>query len=328
MPVFPPLPGSGSPLFVNPYIPAGDWYQPTEAYISVSEYINSDASTNTENLDPGGTPVQNTAVLFNKIAAASAWADLLCHQTLAATVDNETATDLYVHRDGTIRVNLRYWPLQQLNSFNVGATPSTMGPISDQANIWMAGRTTLVIPVGCLNTGLVPFGGPVGGWRPGRRIQAQWQYVNGWPLATLTAEAMAGDTVLHVSNTLAFYPQSAAKSGMYKIFDAASGNPETVVVSAVDPVALTLTLASPTQVDHPIPAAPDSINVSGMPDNIKQGVCFLTTDLLKAKGAEAIELVSIGGTQERISPTGGAGEGSEDFVSAVELLSRYDRVAL
>lgn len=318
--------------FVNPWIPAGDPYQPTESYISISEYLNAAADVDTDNLVPGGTQAEQNFVLLNKIAAASGYADTLCHQTLAATVDNETASDLYVQRGGWTDINYKYWPLQQVNSISVGSSPASLTPLADITNLWLVGRTTMRVPVGLLSYATLNPGGPIGGYSSGGRLVAEWQYVNGWPLAQITTDAMAGDTELHLSNTLAFYTVTQRPTAMYKIFDMTSadestgttpGMTENVMVESI--TGTTLTLTAPLLYDHVLPDSPDSINISGMPDKIKQAVVFLTSFLIKARGYEAVVLPSSNGN------TGdheAAGLDTSDLDSAMDLLAYYDRSSL
>ena len=281
-------------VFVNPFIPLGDPYQPTENYITPGEYWTASTAVDTTTLAPGGGPAQNQAVLINKIAAASGWANRLCQQTLAATVDNETSPGpLRVHPDGTVHVNVKYWPVLQVNSFQVGWRPSQMSSIPNPQDMWMEGRTTMCVPV----WGITPGPGP--GWFPstrvGGRLFCQWQYVNGWPNALLTANTAIGATVIPVSNTLGFYV-----GRQYKLFDVVSGNPETFMCTAVTPgVSLGCT---PLKVAHTVPTSPDGVAVSAMPDEMRQAIVFLTSQLIKARGAEAIVLASFGGHRKRRRP--------------------------
>lgn len=310
-------------VFVNPFVPLGDPYQPAESYITLSEYQTSAAAVDTANLQPGGGPGANAAVLVNKIAVASGWANLLCHQTLAATVDNETSNGpLLVRRDGYVYVPVRYWPVLQVNSFQAGWRPSTMTAITNPQDMWMVSRTVIAVPLNALTPSSALGSFPL--IQPGNKVFCEWQYVNGWPNALLTATVAAGATSLPLSNTLGF-----VAGRTYKIFDVLSGNPETFTCtstptgSRTGPGSIGCTALAAA---HTLPSAPDGIAVSGMPDEMRQAVAFLTSQTIKARGAEAIVLASFGGTPH--TKVAASEAGFEDLASAIDLLERYDRVPL
>jgi hypothetical protein len=61
-----------------------------------------------------------------------------------------------------------------------------------------------------------------------------------------------------------------------------------------------------------------------MPDTVKQAVTFLTSQLVKARGADAIEMASIGSepAKKMVSEAGGF----DDLALALDLLDEFKRV--
>ena len=166
-------------------------------YISTEDYINAPTAVDVSALVAGGNPQANLVELNNVIRRASGWANNLCYQILAATLDTQLASGLLVRRDGTIRVVCDFWPVLELDAFSAGPTPSTMAAVTQTSDIWLKGRKVLVIPVSGLAGPSNQFTWP-GPLLPGDRAYCQWSYWNGWPHTTLAITAALGATALNV----------------------------------------------------------------------------------------------------------------------------------
>src|ERR1039458_7881744 len=95
-------------------------------YISVQEFLDAPTSVDTSQLTPGGSTPANNVELFNVIGRASGWANSLCFQILAATLDTQMASNVLVHRNGKIYVPCNFYPVREVDTFQAGPTPSTM----------------------------------------------------------------------------------------------------------------------------------------------------------------------------------------------------------
>lgn len=266
-------------------------------YLTPLEYTSSPTGVDTGNLVPTGTTQQNADALAQTIARASNWVDIECRKVLAATLDTQ-AGRYRVRPDGTIRVPLDNTPILQITQVQAGATPSTMGAVTDLSNVWID-RKVVTIPV---------FGIPVD--ILSSKLYATVQYVNGYANTTLDATAPANATTLNLTSTLGIVPGQ-----QLTIYD--PGSTETVTVATV--TATTVTLTGPTVSAHLA-----NVAVSALPPAIKQATVLLTSALIKTRGDDAIVLQETGnGTEHQtMDPTG-----SEDVTLAFELLAPYRRVA-
>lgn len=299
------------------FTPAGTTSHPdTVPYISTDDYQNAPTAVDTTALIPGGTTQANLVELANVIRRASSWADNLCYQTLAATLDTQTC-EARVRRDGTVRVHNDYWPLLELDSFTAGPSPSTMTAVVDTANIFMPGRAVLAVPVAGLVANTADYGYPPRSLRAGDRAYCQWSYWNGWPHTALAAAAAADAATLTVTAAL----PAAAAGRTLTIWDGAVT--EQVVVAASFTGGTTVPLTAGTVYAHTLPAAPASVTVTALPDDVREAVISLTSCLIKTRGAESYEMDAVGQTPSKSAVIEGGG--LEDLSLAADLLDRYRR---
>jgi hypothetical protein len=293
-------------IFTNPNTTSHPTVVP---YVSVDDYTNAPTSVDTSQLIPGGTAQANLVELGNVIRRASSWADNLCFQILAATLDTQsTPGAVLVKGDGLISLVCDFWPVLEVDSLSVGTRPTRLGALMDDADMWPVGRSVIEARVG-----------GVGGAWPGSRVYAQWTYWNGWLHATLLSSVGAAVQSLPLSTTL---PAAAANQTLI-IWDGA--DTEAVTVSATFTGGTLLPLTAPTLYAHANVTLPHSTCVSGLEDAARQAVFSLTSCLIKTRGTAAIVAESIGAapSREALIESGGL----EDFQVAVDLLDRYKRVA-
>ena len=310
-----------TPLFIPASTVA---HQSTVAYISVEEYQNAPTSVDTSQLTPGGSAAENLMELGNVILRASGWANEICYQILAATLDTVMASDVYVRRDGTVHLTCPWWPFRELDVCKAGPSPSTLAAVTATPDIWLEGRKTLIVPVaGLINQSAVgnstlALYGPV---RPGTRCYVQWSYWNGWFHTTLAGGFTTPMSTLTLTSAL---PAAAAGVSL-TIVDGASTEVVTVASTFTGGTALPLT--APTIYGHTItyPSPPNSITVTELPPSVRTATISLTSALIKTRGTAAIVAESIGAAPSREALIEGGGLG--DFQVAVDLLSTYHRNA-
>lgn len=290
---------------VTPWVPSDTLSIPVIPYLTPGEYQAAGTAVDTKQLVPGGTATQETAALANRIMQASSFADQLCFQTLGATVEVETKSNLLVRSDCTVRVPVRFWPVLEVSSVSLGPSPSSMSTYTDLTSLWMQGRRVVVLPVSSVG--------------PGGHVYVKITYVNGWACTTLGADAAAGATTLTVASTVGFY---AGKT--YRIHDVLGG-PEQFTVQSVTN-STTLALVAGLTHAHTKPAAPDGITVSGLPDAVRAAVVELTSMLIRTRGDSSIVMASIHGepSHERDSEPGAV----LNLDTAMMLLHNFQRAAI
>jgi hypothetical protein len=298
------------------FIPAQTTFHPDVVpYISTTDYANAPTAVSTTDLVPGGNAQANLVEFANVIRRASGWANSLCHQILAATLDVQARSGLYVRRDGTVRVVCDFWPVLEVDTFLAGPSPSTMSAITDPADMALIGRKVLSVPVSGMSgnsVGNLQFPGPL---RPGDRAYCQWGYWNGWPHTTLAATLAHGGSTLVVTNAM---PPALAGRAM-TIWDGPLT--EQVQIAASFTGGTSLPLVGVTLNDHTLPAAPALIMVSTFPDDMRQGVISLTSALIKVRGAESYDMPSVGAEPSKEALIEGGG--LEDLAVAVDVLAQY-----
>lgn len=288
-------------------------------YISTSDYTNAPTAVDVSALIPGGNAAANLMALAVVIRSASSWANNLCRQILAATLDTQVKSGVHVRTDGTIRVKCDFWPVLEVDTFLAGPSPSTLAAITDPADMFLIGRKVLSVPVAGISgnsVGTLQFPGPL---MPGDRAYAQWGYWNGWPHAQLAHAIATSDTTVIVTPT----QPAALANRVITVWDGAST--EQLVVAGTFAGGTTIPIVGTPQFIHALPAAPASIMVSTFADDIRQAVVSLTSALIKTRGAEAYEMDAIG--QEPSKSELIEGGGMEDLSIAVDLLSFYRRAA-
>lgn len=278
----------------------------TVPYLTVDEYKRAPTAVDVTNLHRGGTQQQQDAELANVIARASGWANVICMQNLAATIDTETGR-VRENRRGEIYVAPRYWPILEVQSFFLGSTPADLVqvPLTGTA---LVDRDSFTIfdSAAILTTSVGPL--QLGAIRPDWPMIAQWTYVNGWPTTTLTQTALANATTLHVASTTGCYPGNSIT-----LYDGA--NTETVNVSAV-PSSTTLTLSPGCAFAH----STTGISVSALPPIVKEATIKLTSALVKSRGSEAVVMRSLqSGPSDREKVTGA----QSDALDGAEMLRPF-----
>lgn len=164
----------------------------TVPYLTVAELKRSPIYTQLQKLIPGGSQADNDAELSQIIKRVSAMINGEVNQSLSATVDTEagwcTLTDY-----GELRIHSRSTPIVEVISVSVGPDPYTMTAITD-LTFALTDPWRITIPPQALR-------GIAGPWGVrGRRLWAQWTYVNGYPVTQTTASSEAGDTTLTVQD--------------------------------------------------------------------------------------------------------------------------------
>ena len=301
------------------FTPSTTVYHPdVQPYISTSDYTSAPTAVDTTALIPGGSVAQNLMALAIEIRSASSWANNICDQILAATLDTQMASGLLVRRDGTVRAVCDFWPVLELDSFSAGSTPSTLAAVSQTSDIWLKGRKVLVVPVSGLSGPSNQFTWP-GPLLPGDRVYAQWSYWNGWPHSTLAHAVAVTDTSVVVANTM----PAALAGRVMTIWDGVST--EQITIASTFTGGTTLPIVGNPQFAHTLQTAPASTMVSTFADDIRKAVTCLTSALIKTRGAEAYEMDAIG--QEPSKSALIEGGGMEDLSIAVDLLSFYRRAS-
>src|SRR6476660_2780256 len=90
-----------------PYVPT---YATRVPYLTAEEYLAAPTGVDPSALIPGGSANANLAALTTVIRKASNYADSLCYQVLAATLDTQVG-EYRIRPDCTIRVKLDYSPV-------------------------------------------------------------------------------------------------------------------------------------------------------------------------------------------------------------------------
>lgn len=298
---------------VSPVVP---FYANRLPYITVAEYLAAPTGVDSSQIIPGngGLPAQQAA-LASQIRRASSYVDRLCFQVLAATSDFQSG-EYRVWPDGTIRVAFDYSPVVEVTAVSWGWQAGKLTALTDLSGLW-PGRKVWRIPVG---VGAVPQILASSSAAMARRgsVFAQIQYVNGYAVTTLAADAAAAATSLVAASPLGLF------AGLpLTVQDDAAGTTEQVVVaSGYVQGSTTVPLTAPLVGAHKAGAA-----VSALPEAVKQATIALTTHLIKTRGAESLVVGPVsgiaGGPVRTSKDLPGA---SEEYELAVDLLRPYARV--
>jgi hypothetical protein len=295
-------------VIIPPYVTT---YATQNPYITVAEFLNAPTGVDATQLLPSGGTLNNSQTLANLIRRASGWADSLCNQKLAATIDTRSGR-WKVRRDGTIQIPLQFHPVLGIVSITTGWTPSTMAPLTDLADVWPGQDNILTVPVNGSN---IIF--PSYYQQLPDDIYATVSYVNGWADTQLTAAAAAGATSLSVGTTLGLNPGQTVY-----LYGGTDGETVTVAPSFVPSTAAgpgTVPLTSAT-----VGAYAVGDTLTAMPQEIKQAVIALTCVLIKTRGSEAIVMASMHNQpMDTEKMESGAGD---DWEAAVDLLQAFKRV--
>lgn len=282
--------------------PAVALYVPTYAsrspYLTSAEYQASPTGVNINQLVVHGTTQANADALKQTIARASSLADSYCYQVLAATLDTQLGR-YRVNREGSIKVPLAFTPVVQVSGVQVGPTPSSMSALTDLSNVWV-GRKVAEIPLVNLTLGSSSVSG---------YVYAAVTYVNGFANTVLSVAATAGQSTFTVDSPLGILP------GMPLVIHDPAQTEHVVVASvAGNVVTATLPLSYPHAVD---------VNVSALPESIKQATVLLTSALIKTRGSEAIVMQAMHGQPSKTASTEDGG--MEEIDLAVGMLKPFRR---
>lgn len=280
-------------------------------YLTLGEFKAAPSNVDTSDLVPGGTQAQNDDALLQVIARASSEMDRFVHYVLAATRDTEQRR-VRVQSNGYVRIPLRGIPLLELDTFVIGATPSTMTGISGQApaDIWHEDNI-LHVPVIVADYAAT--------WGVGSRVFCRFTYVNGYANTVLAngAYAASGTSVV-VQNSLGFY---AGKQ--FTIYDSQAGSEVCTVAGTYVgglTASTTIPLAAPLLITHTA-SATNVIAASALPPAVKDACVHWTAGLVKSRGGGAMALDTI-----EASPTasrGGEAGGLEDIAMAEAALATF-----
>ena len=332
---------------VNPGI--GGTGAPPIAYLSNSVYEGAPTAVDSQHLYPGGTTPQNIQTLADTLRRASKLADAICFGadpaakgvSLAASLSVESVfTTIKLARGGgpELRLICDYKPVLEVIGIDVGANPGSVQSIgATVAASTRIDRRTIKVPWGF---------GPLQG-RPndtipsiafsngGGGLYAVWSYVNGYPHTTLQADVTANATscVVQATDGNGGVWGVMAASGSFpgtqlQVFDGA--NTEQVFVTSITPATPSAGLCtlgtSAFANSHSLPElAPDFIPVSAIPEDVQQGVIWVTNMLIKTKGTRAIVMPSSPGqavpaaTKKALAQAGAL----DDFTNAMSALTPY-----
>lgn len=287
-------------------------YATNAPYITVQEFLDAPTGVDTNQLVPNGGALTNSQTLANLISRASAWADSLCNQKLAATLD--TQAGLYrVRSNGMLRVPLDFTPIIAVSQIQTGWSPSTLSVLTLTQDVWI-GANVVDVPVSSVSAASLDY--RVSGLLPDS-MYCTIQYVNGWADDILSAPAPAGSVSVTVKSALGFMPGQ-----ILTLYGGAGGEAVTVspsFVPTVTPGATVIPLVSATVNAY---AAGDTL--TAMPQAIKQAVIALTCVLIKTRGSESMVMQSIRGNPS--TTTKMEDDANDDFMVAADLLTPFKRV--
>ncbi|MGN6607968.1 MAG: hypothetical protein ACTHMS_13275 [Jatrophihabitans sp.] len=292
---------------ISPYVP---FYASTQPYITVAEFLAQPTGVDVSQLIPGANAAANAAALATQIRKASSYADSLCYQVLAATLDMQSG-EYRVWRDGTIRVPLDNSPVVEISNVAVGYRAGQLSALTDLSGVWLDKKIAR-IPVAGTS---IPYASGGGATAASGRVFAQVQYVNGYANTILAADAAQGDQSVTVSSALGVFP--GMPLGVYD--DNAATSEQIVVASTYTQGSTTVPLATPLQFAHA-----SGTSVSALPQAIKLAVTALTSHLIKTRGAESIALSGVSGGPAEVEKTEPGA--TEEYEMAVDLLHPFRRV--
>lgn len=300
--------------FTSPYTPS--------SYLTTQEYRDAPTAVDVTSLKVSGGATDQDAVLATLISRASSWADEICNQILAATVDIEEQDSVRFKRNGTLYIHTDNWPVLEVRDFQYATLPSQFVEQTDLSNVAVLRHGFRVLSFGGMTSSLGPLQLGMSA-SPNAPLLVRYTYVNGYPNTTLVGAANAGDTTVTVADSTGIYGGPAARSAtsttppatVLTIFD--SPNTERVSVASVSGNTLTLNAG----LAH---AHTAGVSVSALPPTVKQAVVLLTTALIKERGTEALVMDEIHGAPHSV--TTGEVVAASDIATAKEMLSPFARV--
>lgn len=287
---------------ISPYVAS---YSTAVPYITVAEFQAAPTALELVDLIVGGSQAQQDQALRDKILRASSWADSICNQVLAATVDIER--DRYrIDKNGYVRIPLKYKPILEVRGVSFGRSPGTLVALTNFTNVEVY-RNTVAIPV--LASTLPVSSTAFGGLGIGDSALVDVTYVNGW--ACTTTSGSASSTNLPVTSALGIYP------GMQLVINDDVRTETVTVASSYVPGTATVTLASAQLFTH---AA--GVSVSNIPSRVKEAVVLLTTALIQTRGSDAIVMESMETPQRQSSSFGASADAIEKATTLLKNLGR------
>lgn len=306
-------------------------YGPGTPYVTPQLLTNAPTGITWKSIpSPRATPAEQFAEQLNICARATSMVDTECNQVVRATVDTETqqGPDLFVtinYQTGVGRVVLQRWPVIQVlgGQWTPTATfPPDWQPIAGSqfvierpiiglygtnvpSDAGEGGQAVLVAP-GYLNWG---YG------RNGCTIQIT--YVNGWPHASLTADAVADSMILQIDDCTGWAPVSAGGQGACGVLkDSANQEAVTVTAASAQSGPGYVTLAAPLAFDHGA-----GVTLTTIPEQLQQATILFAAAQALTRGATATTIQTISGTGQATA------SGSEQLMTdAKALCEPYKRM--
>ncbi|MEU1731394.1 hypothetical protein [Streptosporangium sp. NPDC020145] len=282
----------------------------TQPHVMAPEFRASPTWLDTENLVPGGAESAQDAELTNVLLRASAWADSLVDQPLAAHAHTEQLR-VTVGRDGRVSVHAAHSPVRAVTALAYG-TPPDLTAVTDLSGVWIEDRVQILTGLGALGgfPGL-EFGTP----RSGGEVYVRVGYVAGFTSTVLTADVTASATSLTVADPTGIYP-----GDVLRLWDPGAEEAVTVASGYV-PGSTTVGLVGAVRSAHGA-----GVGVSALPADVHQAViCRAAALLLREPTAGGDDFVDapFGPTAHRSSRRTRA---SDLIAEATGLLARYRRV--
>jgi len=282
----------------------------TTPYLTVAELKRNPIYTQLQKLVPGGSDADNDAELARIIMRVSAMINGECRQNLSATVDTEAGW-VTLSDYGELRIHTRNHPVRQVLSVSVGTDPYNTTAISDLSQT-LFDPWRITIPARALTGSSIGFEPmlSLSGYRPGRRVWAQWSYVNGFPVTTLSAPALAGATSMIVADATGILVDQTTltvQDGKW--------------LEHITPTALsgnTLTVAPLTY------AHQAGVGVNALPDDIQEAALFLISRVHDS-WSMSMGAITHDGTGAR-KPGSTAGTGVRSLCDPGVILAPYKRV--
>jgi|SRR5215472_8716959 len=281
-------------------------YGPGTPYITPDLLLNAPTGITWKTIpNSRSTAQEQTAEQVNICARATSMIDTACNQVMRATVDIEVVygPDFYVTVqpwNGTARVVLQRWPVIQV----LGGKVSNAASFPPQWTVIDASKFAVERPIIGLFGTSAPSDAGEGGqavlvapgvmtWGFGRRGTAlQVQYVNGWPHASLTAPANAGDAVISVDDTTGWAPQTPGGQGATGVIKDSDNQEAITVTGASTPAGPgVLTLSAPLGFGHGA-----RVLVTTLPEQIQQAAILFACAQALTRGATATTIQAMGGT--------------------------------
>ena len=270
-------------------------YSARVPYLSLAEYKNGASGTAWNNLSANTTSQpQRDTLLTQCLMRASSWADEICHQVLAATIQ---------WKQGRSRVRSDDWgrpyfdaaldqtPLIGVSQVLVGTAPNDLIALADMSMLEPRGKNVLRVYLSGM-----PTGSNNAYWiGVGQSVLWQVQYIAGYANTVLTAAVTGAATSLPVADPLGFAPGQqvtlyGASSVEYPAI-AATWAPS----SSTAPASLPLAAATGAGNSYAI-----GDSVSAMPASIKEAVSNLATVAIRERGQWAIVMASVRGQAESV----------------------------